>query len=576
MAEENNLEDNLDEPLDDDGLDSDFLTDEPAFQDGGTPSFITRIKDRILPLLSPRRNQVILGGAVVLIVASSFFFFKGDSVPKGQPQAMAQPTSPTFDGASIVTKKPEKKKKKKIKYVDLYKQLEGTQLAPIVRELSYLNISYNVVQNGKQYDLQVDQDQLDEAKHVLAIKGMPSAAVKGYEIFDEASNLGVTEFDKRIRLIRALSGEMEKAIMEFDVVDYAYVEIVIPETKLFAVTQPPVTASILIKRRNGANINDETVYAIMQLVSSSVENLLPDNISVVDTEGRVLSTGVLDRMTKKIEEIELAGKAPIANVGNGKVIIPAIEDVVDWFQLKFNYETVLEKKALNQLSGVLPAGSFKTAVTIDLNSVSQTGAPDIKQIVTSVVVDDQFEEVDLNAATIDQITQAVAGAVGYVESRDAIHVSKAGFLPKRDDAGTPSLDEDDVQQSIVLPKDTVGDKFGRLVRLWPILGIGCVITATLMVIAFLVKSVFQRIFSVLVGITKLFKRKKKDPEPPEELTQDVPTLIDATPEVVPLTEKDVVNDLKTKADFGSVIQLKAMSSQDTQHLVGELKALLKG
>ena len=59
---------------------------------------------------------------------------------------------------------------------------------------------------------------------------MPPKQPKGYEIFDEASNLGVTEFDKRIRLIRALSGEMERAIMEFDVVDYAYVEIVIPET----------------------------------------------------------------------------------------------------------------------------------------------------------------------------------------------------------------------------------------------------------------------------------------------------------------------------------------------------------
>ena len=89
--------------------------------------------------------------------------------------------------------------------------------------------------------------------------------------------------------------------MEFDVVDYAYVEIVIPETKLFAVTQPPVTSSILIKRKNGANINDETVYAIIQLVSNSVENLLPENISVVDTEGRVLSTGVFERMTEKIE-----------------------------------------------------------------------------------------------------------------------------------------------------------------------------------------------------------------------------------------------------------------------------------
>ena len=68
-------------------------------------------------------------------------------------------------------------------------------------------------------------------------------------------------------------------------------------------------------------------------------------------------------------------------------------------QLKFNYE-LLEKKALNQLNGVLPVRSYKTAVTIDLNSVSKTGAPDIKQIVTSVVVDEQFEEVELTEETM--------------------------------------------------------------------------------------------------------------------------------------------------------------------------------
>ena len=253
--------------------------------------------------------------------------------------------------------------------------------------------------------MQVDEDQIDEAKQILAIKGLPSGTVKGYEIFDEASNLGVTEFDKRIRLISASSGEMEKSIMEFDVVDYAYVEIVIPETKLFAVTQPPVTSSILIKRKNGASINDETVYAIIQLVSNSVENLLPENISVVDTEGRVLSTGVIDRMTKKIEASQNKVKQVSQQVGNGQVIIPVIEDVVDWFQLKFNYETVLEKKALNQLNGVLPVGSYKTAVTIDLNSVSKTGAPDIKQIVTSVVVDEQFEEVELTDETMSKLNK---------------------------------------------------------------------------------------------------------------------------------------------------------------------------
>ncbi len=584
MAEENNLENEFEENMDDsneldslDDLDDDAGNPDSEIQsaelnNAASSGLLKRIQEIPKVILASRRNQIIFGVAVLcLITLIVFLFTRGKSKAVSQQNSgLVQAESPTFDSSAIVKKKKTKKKKKKIKYVDLYKQLESKQLSPILRELSYLNISYNVVQNGKQFDLQVDEDQMDEAKHVLAIKGMPSGSVKGYEIFDEASNLGVTEFDKRIRLIRALSGEMEKSIMEFDVVDYAYVEIVIPETKLFAVTQPPVTSSILIKRKNGANINDETVYAIMQLVSNSVENLLPENISVVDTEGRVLSTGVLDRMTKKIEEIENKSKPPIAGVGNGKVIIPAIEDVVDWFQLKFNYETVLEKKALNQLNGVLPIGSYKTAVTIDLNSVSKTGAPDIKQIVTSVVVDDQFEEVELTNETMDQIKQAVAGAVGYVEGRDKIHISKASFLPKR--VNQIDIEEEETRE-IILPKDTVLDKLSRVARLWPIFAIGAVITSGILVALFFIKTIFEKLFQIISVIPTLFKRKKKEAQIDDEVIETSDPMIE---EEIVLTEQDVVNSLKTKSDFAKVIQLKALSTQELEDVVEELKELIKG
>lgn len=584
MAEENNLENEFDKKIEEpndlnslDSLDNEAGFDQLDNQSGETEkSASTGLFKQIVKnskvIFSSRRNQIIFGILLVFVITLSVFLFtSGKSKSNSKKNSgLVQAESPTFDGSSIVQKKKPNKKKKKSKYIDLYKQLDSRQLSPILRELSYLNISYNVLQNGKQFDLQVDEDQMEEAKYVLAIKGMPSGSVKGYEIFDEASNLGVTEFDKRIRLIRALSGEMEKSIMEFDVVDYAYVEIVIPETKLFAVTQPPVTSSILIKRKNGANINDETVYAIMQLVSNSVENLLPENISVVDTEGRVLSTGVLDRMTKKIEEIENKSKAPITGIGNGKVIIPAIEDVVDWFQLKFNYETVLEKKALNQLNGVLPIGSYKTAVTIDLNSVSKTGAPDIKQIVTSVVVDDQFEEVELTDDTMVQIKQAVAGAVGYDEGRDTIHISKASFLPKRQ---IPNASNDEIKRDIVLPKDTVFDKLSRIARLWPIFAIGSVITSGILVTLFLVKSILTRVLQIISMVPKLFKRNKEEEDIAAIEVEENNEFIE---EPIEINEQDVINSLKTKSDFAKVIQLKAISTQELEDVVEELKDLIKG
>ena len=567
MAEENTIENEFEDDLDNqDELDVPSADldepDEPASEK------TSKLKQFINAIKSSRRNQIIAGSViVVLIILIIFFSFRKNPVAQTASQAMTQQEAPTFDSSEFVKKKPTKKKKKKIKYQDLYKQLDSKDLTPILRELSYQNYSFNVVQNGKQFDLQIDEDQIDDAKHLLAIKGMPSGTVKGYEIFDEASNLGVTEFDKRIRLIRALSGEMEKSIMEFDVVDFAYVEIVIPETRLFAVTQPPVTASILIKRKNGANINDETVYAIMELVSNSVENLMGENISVVDTEGRVLSTGVIDRMTQKIAAEEKKSLPPVtASVGNGKVIIPAIEDVVDWFQLKFNYETVLEKKATNQLNGVLPAGAYKVAVTMDLNSVSKTGAPNIKQIVTSVVVDEQFDEVELNEDTIYQINQAVAGAVGFVEGRDKLHISKANFLPKRD---LPSDLDDDITE-ITLPKDTLFDKIKRVARFWPIFGIGSLLTSVLLIIGFFTKAFVTKVASATGSLIQRVKNRKKGGDDDDALDS-----LDVIQEPESLSEKDVINNLKSQSNFAKVIQLKAISTQELESVVSKLKEMVK-
>ncbi|MGA0241666.1 MAG: flagellar M-ring protein FliF C-terminal domain-containing protein [Candidatus Marinamargulisbacteria bacterium] len=572
MAEDNPLENDFDdslETLDGLGLDDDALESNDTNQSSAPSRRIDVIRDRLLAILSAiktnRRYQVITGVVVgAVLVLSVVWQFRGASETKNPVAVMTQQEAPTFDSSVISKKKTSKKKKKKIKYVDLYKQLESKQMGAILRELSYNNIAYNILQNGKQFDLQVDQTQLTDAKHLLAIKGLPTSTAKGYEIFDEASNLGVTEFDKRIRLVRALSGEMERSIMQFDVVDYAYVEIVIPETRLFAVTQPPVTSSILIKRKNGANVNDETVYAIIQLVANSVENLLPENISVVDTEGRVLSTGVMDRMTQKINADKKQSRPVTTSMGNGKVIIPVIEDVVDWFQLKFNYETVLEKKSVNQLVGVLPSGSYKTAVTIDLNSVSQTGAPDIKQIVTSVVVDDQYDEVTLNEATMAQIRQAVAGAVGYVEGRDQIHISNARFLPKR--ASVVPNDEATIVQKDILPRDTAWDKIKRLMRFWPILAIGCVLTSGVLIIAGLLRSLVHQVGRwVTWGIHRV--------RPPQPVV-DTPDVADIEPVVPDITEDMVTQHLKSVSNFSKIIQLKAASTQDLTSVVDQLRDMV--
>ena len=96
-----------------------------------------------------------------------------------------------------------------------------------------------------------------------------------------------------------------------------------------------------------------------------------------------------------------------------------------------------------------------------------------------MVVDEQFEEVELTDETMQQIKQAVAGAIGFVEDRDKIHISKASFLPKRVSAET----ENDMKKTVLLPKDTFSEKFKkRISRLWPIFIISCLISTSVIVV----------------------------------------------------------------------------------------------
>ncbi|MDA1353866.1 MAG: hypothetical protein O3A01_05270 [bacterium] len=507
MAEIDNLEDELEElndndvtAEDDDDIDNEDLDlDEDAnFDDDYREGFF-----------SNRRRLLIIGGIVlgVFLVVAGVVFFSTGSGPKEQTG-----TSISNADAKMFEKKTKQKarKKRKIKYETLYRQLDGSQLASVLRELSYNSIAFNVVQNGKQYDLEIEETRTEEAKNLLAIKGLPTNPVKGYELFDDASNLGVTEFDKRIRLVRAISGEMEKAIMEFNAIDNAQVEVVMPEQRLFAVTQPPVTASILIRQAPGAVITDEIVFAMMQIVSNSVENLQPQNISVVDTHGNVLHVGVLERMAERqrMDRIKHSQTGMMTQLGKtGQAIPPSMDELVGWFNVKTKYELMLEKRAFEQLVGVLPKDSYKVAVTIDLNSIRETGEPDIKRITTSVVVDNRRKDIQLDAYITKQVHAAVAGAIGYVRGRDTIHMSRADFMSQKK------------EEPVAKPKapgKTID--YANYAKYWPIPALGY----TTLGILFLVFRMFRSVFMSLANAMGLFKEQEDAPIKQREETLDIP------------------------------------------------------
>ncbi len=382
------------------------------------------------PSLFVRFRLLFVLVIAVAIGVGGFYFFKGND-KLGKPSSGIKKMSFLQKNDDKEAKPEQKKEKKgKIKYLKLY-DLTADETAKTLKELTLNNISFNTQQNGKNYSIFVDEKEMDTAKNLLALKGLPGGGSKGYELLDNSQTLGVTEFDKRIRFMRALSGELEKAILQFNAVESCKVQIVLPEQRLFAVTQPPVTASILIRKRPGESITDDTVFSIIQLVANAVEGLQPENISVIDTQGFVLSNGILERIAAKEAGLTKPSSpskdTALSETSLGTPILPDGDQLDKWQSVKESFEKSLEKKATIQLTGILPPESFRIAINADLGPLENGEIVDIKRLTTSIVVNNAREDIFLDTNLKKQIFSTIASAIGYVKGRDTIQLSKADF-----------------------------------------------------------------------------------------------------------------------------------------------------
>jgi flagellar M-ring protein FliF len=179
----------------------------------------------------------------------------------------------------------------RIDYQPLYFNLSPEDAGMVVEELKDQKIPYRLsangrtvlVSSGKIYDLRLD----------LASRGIPSGGGVGFEIFDK-TDLGTTEFVQKLNYQRALQGELARTINQFVEVEHSRVHITLPEKTLFLEDEQKSTASVVVKLRRKGALQERQVQGIVHLVAGSVERLEPENVTVVDVDGNVLSAGVAE------------------------------------------------------------------------------------------------------------------------------------------------------------------------------------------------------------------------------------------------------------------------------------------
>lgn len=172
-------------------------------------------------------------------------------------------------------------------YVVLYSDLEPADSAAVIERLKGQKVKYEVRGDGRTIAIS-PPEMVHELRISLAAEGVPKGGVVGLEIF-EATNLGTTTFQEKIKFMRAIQGELERTIGALQGVSSARVHITQPEKTVFAKNGSAPTASVLLKLRPGTQLEKKQIKGITNLVAGSVEGLKVENVSIIDVFGNLLN-----------------------------------------------------------------------------------------------------------------------------------------------------------------------------------------------------------------------------------------------------------------------------------------------
>ena len=224
----------------------------------------------------------------------------------------------------------------------LYQELAPEEASKITEKIGEKDIPYELRNGGT--SVYVPKEKVYQLRLDIAKEGLPAGQQSGYRIFDD-EKIGVSPFVQNVNLKRALQEELAKSIQMINGVVHARVHIVSNKQALFSSEAGNTTTSVVLRLRPGYRLSPLNIAAITHLVSGSVEGLTTDNVTVVDSKGRLLSN--------ESDQTMASGAGTVQDY-------------------RERLEQVLEDKAEEMLTAVLGPGRAKVRVhaVIDMNSVS--------------------------------------------------------------------------------------------------------------------------------------------------------------------------------------------------------------
>jgi len=187
-------------------------------------------------------------------------------------------------------------------YTLLFGSMDAKEMQTVVEYLEQNKVDYKI--DPSSGAVLVPKDEVYRLRLKLAAAGLPKSAPSGYQLLDRDQGFGISQFREITQYKRALEGELARSIESIDAIASAKVMLGLPKRSVFVRKQEPAKASVVVRLRPGRQLTPEQVNAIVYLVASSVPNLSPKNVTVVDQYGNLLSDNQAGQMRVSLKQLD--------------------------------------------------------------------------------------------------------------------------------------------------------------------------------------------------------------------------------------------------------------------------------
>lgn len=261
-------------------------------------------------------------------------------------------------------------------YTALYSGMEGRDASEVVTALQGAGIPYEL--DSATGIVKVESGRVHEARLKLAEQGLPRGTGMGVEMLQQEQGFGTSQFIESARYHHAMETELSRTISTMRNVKSARVHLALPKRSVFVRDQDKATASVALTLYGGRTIEQGQVDAIVHLVASSIPHLAPELVTVVDQNGRLLSSGdnnnkvaltakqyeytrtVEENYTQRIERLleSIAGPGKVRATVNAEIDFSEEESTEE----RFNPERAPEQQPVVRSEQLAEKSSMEQAV----------------------------------------------------------------------------------------------------------------------------------------------------------------------------------------------------------------------